>query len=130
MISKKQVQREAKQVFHLCLVNGRLDEDRTLQAVRYITGAGYRACPAILANFLRLVKLDRERHTAHIESAAPLPPDVTTAIQGGMERRYGPGLSTDFVVHSSLIGGVRVRIGSDVYDGTVQAQLAALESSF
>jgi F0F1-type ATP synthase delta subunit len=29
-----------------------------------------------------------------------------------------------------LIGGLRIRVGSDVYDGSIQARLKALEESF
>ena len=35
-----------------------------------------------------------------------------------------------FVENPSLIGGMRVRVGSDVYDGSVKAGLVALEKSF
>ena len=130
MMSKKQAQREARQLFRLCVVDRLLDENRARQVVQHVARAGSRACPVILANFLRLVRLDRAQHTANIESAAPLPADLLTTIQGGMARRYGPGLTTAVAVRPSLLGGVRIQVGSDVYDGSVQAELAALESSF
>ena len=43
---------------------------------------------------------------------------------------YGPGISTSFAETSALIGGMRIRVGSDVYDGSVKAGLVALEKSF
>ena len=52
------------------------------------------------------------------------------AIEAGLTRRYGPGLSTAFVQRPALIGGMRIQVGSDVYDGSVRAGLAALEQSF
>jgi len=130
MMSKRQAQREAKQLYRLCLINGLLDENRTRQVAGRVATAGYRACPLILAQFLRLVRLDRARHTANIESAAPLRADLLLAIEGGMARRYGPGLTTAAAVRPSLLGGVRIQVGSDVYDASVQAGLAALERSF
>ena len=129
MISRKQAQRRAKQLFRLCLVDELLDEDRTQRVAQHLSEAGYRDCPAMLAQFLRLVRLDRSRHTANIESAAPLPPDVLSAIQGSMARRFGSGLTTTVALRPSLIGGVRIQVGSNVYDGSVQAGLAALERS-
>ena len=130
MISPKQASRKAKQLFRLCHPNELLDEDRARQVVQYVAHAGRRECPAVLSQFLRLVRLDRARHTANIESAAPLPPELLSAIHGGMARRFGPGLSTEVALRPSLIGGVRIQVGSNVYDGSVQAGLAALEKTF
>ena len=59
-----------------------------------------------------------------------MPADLLAAIQGGMARRYGPGFTTAVALSPSLIGGVRIQVGSDVYDGSVQAGLAVLERSF
>jgi F-type H+-transporting ATPase subunit delta len=126
----RRAKREAKQLVRLCLVNGLLDENRVRHVVQRVAAAGQRDCPAILSHFRRLVKLDLARHTATIESATPLPADLQAAIQSGLTRRYGPGLTTAFAHRPALIGGMRIQVGSDVYDGSVRAGLAALESSF
>ena len=39
------------------------------------------------------------------------------------------GSALSFVLNPALIGGMRIQVGSDVYDGSVQAGLAALEKS-
>jgi F-type H+-transporting ATPase subunit delta len=126
----KQAKREAKQLFRYCLVNGVLDANRVRDVVQHVVAAGHRDCPAILSHFKRLVKLDLARHTATVESAAPLPADLQAAIDAGLTRRYGPGLSTAFAHRPALIGGMRIQVGSDVYDGSVRAGLAALEKRF
>jgi len=51
-------------------------------------------------------------------------------IEAGLKRRYGPGLTAVFAHRPALIGGMRIQVGSDVYDGSVRAGLAALEQSF
>jgi F-type H+-transporting ATPase subunit delta len=126
----KQAKREARQLFRYCLVNGLLDENRVRDVVQHVVAAGHRDCPAILSHFKRLVKLDLARHTATVESAAPLPADLQAAIEAGLTRRYGPGLSTACAHRPALIGGMRIQVGSDVYDGSVRAGLAALEKRF
>ena len=126
----KRAKRDAKQLFHDCLVDGVLDERRVLDVVRHVAAAGRRACPAILAHFRRLVRLELARYTATIESATPLPPEVQATIQSGLTHRYGPGLRTAFVLRPALIGGTRIQVGSDVYDGSVRSGLAELEKSF
>ncbi len=126
----KQAKREAKQLFRSCLVNGVLDENRVRHVVQRVVAAGRRHCLAILSHFGRLLKLDLARHTATIESAMPLPAELQAAIEAGLTRRYGPGLTTAFAHRPELIGGMRIQVGSDVYDGSVRAGLAALEKTF
>ena len=126
----KRAKREAKELFRHCLVNDSLDESRVRDVVRHVVAAAPRECPAILSHFRSLVKLEFARRTATIESATPLPPDLQASIEAGLTRRYGPGLRTAFVQRPELIGGMRIQVGSDVYDGTVRAGLAALEKSF
>jgi F-type H+-transporting ATPase subunit delta len=126
----KRAKREAKQLFRLCLVNSLLDENRIRQVMQRVVAGGHRDGPAILSHFGRLVKLDLARHTATIQSATLLPADLQAAIETGLMRRYGPGLTTAFAHRPALIGGMRIQVGSDVYDGSVRAGLAALEKSF
>ena len=130
MISKTQTKRRAKQLFHLCLVNDSLDENRIRQVAQHALTAGYRDSRAILTHFLRLVRLDRAQHTANIESATPLPADLQAAVEASLTRRYGPSLITAFIHRPSLIGGMRVQAGWDVCDGSVLAGFEALEKSF
>ncbi len=95
-----------------------------------VQAAGRRDGQAILAHFLRLLKLYQMQHTATVESAAPLDRDLQASTEAGLMQLYGPGIVTAFNHQPSLIGGMRIRIGSNVYDGSVRAGLAALEKSF
>ena len=126
----KHARREAQHLFRSCLVDGLLDERRALQAVRQIVAARPRGYFATLSYFRRLVELDRAQHTATVESARPLPTDLQTTVQTSLANVYGPGLSTSFSENHTLIGGMRIQVGSDVYDRSVRARLAALEQSF
>ena len=126
----RQAKREAKQLYRFCLVKGLLDENRVRQVVQRILATGDRDGPPILAHFLRLVKLDFAQHTATIESATPLPADLQATVQTGLAHRYGPGLTTVFAQRPELIGGMRIQVGCDVYDGSVRAGLEALEKGF
>lgn len=130
MTIKKRARRDAQQLWSFCLVNGLLDQDRVRQVVQQVVEEGYRDYPAILAHLLLLMRLYLARHTANVESATPLPEDLRAAIASSLKRMYGPELTTAFSERPSLIGGVRIQVGSDVYDGSLLAGLAALEKSF
>jgi len=130
MKTTRQIKREAKRLFRSCLVNGLLDAGRARQVVQRIIDGKRRGGLALLSQFQRLVKLDCARHTAEVESAMPLPPDFRASIQASLVRVYGPGISASFAHNPGLIGGMRIKVGSDVYDGSVRARLAALEKGF
>ncbi|MBP1623515.1 MAG: F0F1-type synthase delta subunit-like protein [Acidobacteria bacterium] len=130
MKTVKQTRREAKRLFRLCFVNGLLDESRIRQVAQKIIEARRRGSAALLQKFLYLVKLDQVRHTAEIESASPLTDDLRASVQAGLARRYGPGIRATFTQNPELIGGMRIKVGSDLYDGSIRAGLAELEKRF
>jgi len=126
----KRAKREAKRLYRVCLVKGLLDESRVRQVVPHLVSSSKRNSPSILAHFLRLVRLDCAQHTAAIDSAIPLLANLRSVVQTGLEHRYGPGLTITFAHSPELIGGMRIRVGCDLYDGSVRARLDALEKSF
>ncbi len=130
MMKNKRVNSEAKQLLRWCRVDSSVNEDRVRQVVKQIVFSGRRNSHALLSQLLRLVRLDHDQHTATIESAIPLTPELKAATQARLNRLYGQGLNFVFLDRPSLIGGMRIQIGSDVYDGTVQSELAALEKCF
>lgn len=125
----KQARRDAKALFQACKVNGVLDEARVRSAVSVVIERKPRGHVAILHHFQRLVKLDLDRRTARVENAVETSPELMSSIQANLERRYGAGLSVSFWINPALLGGLRVKVGSDVYDGSVKARLDALQAS-
>ena len=126
----KQARRDAKQLFRSCLVNGLLDEGRAREAFKKIIELKPRGYVQILSQLQRLIKLDIERRTARVESPVALSDDLQTKVRQNLAKVYGQGLTISFAQNPALLGGLRIKVGSDVYDGSVQARLRALEESF
>jgi len=126
----KQAQREARQLFRSCLVNGGLDENRVRQAVALLMEKKPRGYVQILARLHRLVKLDMAKHSARVENAVAMPPEQQASIRASLEKHYGAGLDISHVVNPALIGGLRIQVGSDLYDGSVKTRLEKLQESF
>ena len=126
----KQARREAKILFRSCLVKGLLDEGRVRKAVDQVAQTRPRGYLSILSHFVHLVRLEIERRTASVESAVPLAPDARGDVRNRLTQVYGAGLTMNFAVNPELIGGLRVKVGSDVYDGSIEARLNALQESF
>jgi F-type H+-transporting ATPase subunit delta len=130
MKATKQARRDATELFRACLVNGLLDETRARQVIQKIVEAKPRDYLGTLSYFRRLVMLDSARRTAKVVSAVPLSADLQTKVQADLAKVYGPGVTASFTNDPALIGGIRIQVGSDVYDGSVRGRLAALERSF
>ena len=113
-------------MFRSCMTSGGLDENRSRQALHRVAEGKPRGYLAILSHFQRLVRLELLRRTAKVESAVPLSPQMQTQLQSDLNRQYGPGVTFLFLQNSALIGGVRIQVGGDVYDGTVQGRLEEL----
>ena len=128
MKSSRRTRRAARRLFRLCVVDGSIDERSVRTIARRMAASGRGRSFPILRDFLRLVRIDVSRRTARVESAAALAGDIRDDVRARLEGTYGSGLTTTFAVNPALVGGIRIQVGSDVYDGSVRARLAALEA--
>ena len=83
----------------------------------------------ILDAFARLVGNEVDRQRAAVESATALTPATHADLQASLSKKYGRPLTLEFNVKPELLGGIRVKVGSDVWDGSVKARLKALSDS-
>jgi len=125
----KQARRDARELLRSCMVNDRMDAARVRQAVQLVVQDKPRGYLGLLYQFHRLVKLEIARRTARVESATNLAPQLQSQVQSDLTRKYGPGLDFVFSQNPALLAGLRVQVGGDVYDGSVQGRLAALQAS-
>jgi F-type H+-transporting ATPase subunit delta len=107
-----------------------MDDARVRAAVKAVIERKPRGWLAALTHFQRLVKLEVDRRTARVESPASLDAGQQEQLKSRLSDLYGTGLDFEFAQNPALLGGLRVRVGSDVYDGSVEARLNALEESF
>ena len=122
--------RLARRLYRLCVVGGTLDDARVRRVVSRAAASGRRGSSAVLHELLRFVRLDRDRHTALVASAEPLPADIQAQVAAGLASTYGAGVTASYAVDPTLIGGMRIKVGSDVFDGSVRSRLAALDARF
>ena len=130
MKGSKQSRRLAKQLFKSCQVDDRLNADRVRKAVSLLIEHKPRGYFGILQNLQRLVKLDEASRSARVESAVPLGRAQQEDIRNSLNRLKGGDVTVAFATNPGLIGGMRVKIGDDVYDGSVKTRLTALSDNF
>ena len=125
----KQARRDAKTLFNVCRVEGVLDEAKIRQTVTLVIAQKPRGYVSTLTHLQRLVKLDIDRRTARVENAVETTPAQMESIKATLAQKYGPGMNVTFVINPALLGGVKVKAGSDIYDGSVAGRLAALNDT-
>lgn len=125
----KEARRTSRQLFRACMVNGKLDDSSVRKVVSTVAGSKPRGYIGILDAFARLVANEVDRQRAAVESASPLSAATQTELQASLSKKYGRPLTLDFSVNPELLGGIRVKVGSDVWDGSVKARLKALSDS-
>ena len=82
--------------------------------------------PQVQAEFARRVLEYRNIAHATATSAVPLTPEQVAALERSLEARTGKDIELEMTVDPTLIGGIFVRIGDTVLDGTVRGNLERL----
>jgi F-type H+-transporting ATPase subunit delta len=123
----KETRRLSREMLRASFTDGQLDRGRVASLVQSLIARKPRHYIDILQNYKRLLRLELQKRHAVIESAVELEPRVAAEIGGRLKRKYGDDLTTEFTVDLALLGGIRVRVGSDVWDGSVRNRLQRLE---
>ena len=80
----------------------------------------------ILAEMEQIARPKAERRLARVSSAVPLSGAERATIQSRLTSKFGSDLEFQFDVDTALLGGVLLRIGDQVIDGSVAGKLAAM----
>ena len=83
---------------------------------------------AILQAFLKLVDLKAGRVVAQVTSAVPLSDVQQTSLVKQLSEFSGAEVRLDLSEDTALKGGIIVRLGDTVFDGSVASQLQRLRS--
>jgi F-type H+-transporting ATPase subunit delta len=120
----------ARRLFGLCQTAGRLDETKLRTVVARLIESKPRDYRAVLIALQRLTRLDADRRRVTVESAVALDDASRQRVVDGLAKAHGPNLTISYTVNPELIGGLRIRVGNDVLDGSVQGRLARLANAF
>jgi F-type H+-transporting ATPase subunit delta len=123
----KETRQLSKELLRASFTDGQLDSGRVSSLVKSLIEKKPRHYIQVLEAYKRLLRLEVEKRTATIETATELPPDSGAQIVANLKRKYGNDLAARFVVNSELLGGMRIRVGSDVWDSSVRNRLHRLQ---
>lgn len=130
MKSSKDAQRVGRKLFQATMVDGKLDVDVVRKVIKKLGDERPRGYLGMIDAYLRLVGLEVDRNHARVESAAELDSEMQQTVTNDLRGKYGDQLTIDFSTNADLLGGMRVRVGSDVWDGSVKNRLERLSDAF
>jgi F-type H+-transporting ATPase subunit delta len=120
----REARRLARELFRLSLADRRLDASRVSAISERLIAEKPRSYLEVLKEFSRLVRLELDRRHAIVESASPLDERSTTNIANTLKQKFGDDITTEFRTSPDLLGGLRIKLGSDVWDGSISSRLA------
>ena len=127
MTGGKEIKRIARDMVRASFTDGQLDRGRVDSLLQSLIARNPRGFYRILDSYKRLLRLELAKRHAIIESAEPLDQQTTATVAMSLGKKYGPDLTTEFIVNPELLGGMRIRVGSDVWDGSVRSRLERLQ---
>jgi F-type H+-transporting ATPase subunit delta len=123
----KEIRRLSREMLRASFTDGQLDPGRIKSLVDSLIEKKPRHYIDVLKNYRRLLRLEVEKRRARIETASEVDPVTSSELVTNLRKKYGSDLTTEFVVNPELLGGMRIRVGSDVWDGTVRNRLERLQ---
>jgi len=126
----RHARQSAKKYLRACLrPDGSIDEQGVRELVQLLVTEKPRNYLPILTRLLRLVEMAVEERTVRVESATPLA-DGGASVFANLEQRFGPASRTYYTENPALLGGLRIRRGSNIWDGSLISRLERLNQSF
>ncbi|MBV8351239.1 MAG: F0F1 ATP synthase subunit delta [Verrucomicrobia bacterium] len=119
----KEARKVSREMFRHSFTSNKLDEEKISEMVQSVIAKKPRHFVDMLKDYQRLLKLEVDKRHALIESATPLNRSLGDQIVSNLKARYGEDLTTEFRTNPELLGGLRIRVGSDVWDGSVKSRL-------
>jgi F-type H+-transporting ATPase subunit delta len=123
----KEIRQLSREMLQASFTDGQLDPGRIASLVDSLIAQKPRNYIGVLKNYRRLLRLELEKRSATIETASEVDPGIRSEIVANLKNKYGNDLATEFQVDPALLGGMRIRVGSDVWDGSVRNRLQRLQ---
>jgi ATP synthase F0 subunit b len=123
----KEIRQLSRKMLQASFTDGQLDPGRITTLVDSVIAEKPRNYIDLLKNYKRLLRLEVEKRRATIETASEVNSDMRSDIVANLKSKYGNDLATEFYVDPQLLGGMRIRVGNDVWDGSVRNRLERLQ---
>lgn len=122
----QKITRLAKKLVELSKDNGVVTEAKVGEVLAGLKQVQHRHHLTVLKSFLNYLRREIALQTAVVSTPAALSDEALKAIEATYSKMYGRTVTAVTKQDTSLIAGVRVRVGDDVYDASVAGRLQRL----
>ncbi|MET9421414.1 MULTISPECIES: F0F1 ATP synthase subunit delta [unclassified Streptomyces] len=105
------------------LLGGKADPVTERLVVRLVTHPRGRSLESGLESLSKLAAARRDRMVAVVTSAVPLTEAQKQRLGAGLARMYGRDMHLNLEVDPTVLGGISVRVGDEIINGTVAERL-------
>ena len=119
----------AKKLLELSMDNGVVTESKVAEVLAGFQQVQHRRHLTVLKTFLNYLRREVALQTAVVSTPTGLSEDALKAIEVQFSKLYKRPVNAVTQPDTSLIAGVRVRVGDDVYDASVAGRLQRLAES-
>jgi len=129
MSAHKNVQQTARLLYKLSFEEGRLTQERVAGVLEYLEKTKPTDSLAILKAYHHLIAAEVARNQAVVEHAGSVSPETLQSIASSLSKTYQRAITATPRPNPSLLAGLRVRVGDDVYESSLANQLSQLGSN-
>ena len=123
MTRDKKILQLAKNLVELSREDGVVTEPRVSEVLKGLKQAELRRKLLVLKTYLYYIRRAVAEQTAVVSTPVALSPEALSAIESNYSKVYDRRISAVTKDDPSLIAGVRIRVGDDVYDASVAGRL-------
>lgn len=126
MTREKKIVQFVKKLVELSKEEGVVTEARVAEVLSGLKDATVRRKLTVMKTYLTYIRKALAEQTALVTTPGALGTETLAAIEANFSKRYGRAISTETTTDASLIAGLRIRVGDDVYDASVAGRLKRL----
>jgi F-type H+-transporting ATPase subunit delta len=129
MAADKKTKLLAKQLFKLSLAGSAVSPEQVSGVLGWIEKHSPRHPLALLRTYHRYIATELAKSRAVVEHAGSVSAAALQLIESAMTKKYRRPVAAVAQPNPKLLAGLRVRVGSDVYESSISSQLAELSAS-
>ena len=130
MRNSREARRLSRQLVKLSFTDGKLDQEKITKMVGSLVTEKPRHYVEVLKDYQNLIRLEIQKRQATVESAVDIDQGLKEKIAANLRSRYGDDVTVNYKLNPDLLGGLRIKIGDDVWDGSVRQRLNRLQQQF
>jgi F0F1-type ATP synthase delta subunit len=126
MVDEKQICDLAKSLVEISLKDGDVCGKRVREVLKALAANQPRNCKSLLRMYKKYVDRKIASYTAYIEHAGPISNNITYSVKKFIEEEIDRSVDIDSKETPELIAGLRVTIGDNVYENSIDYRLSPL----